>query len=168
MHRHDLHISFAQKDIMAWSDYCMDNYVQHPAVPVFYTTVESPETSVPVHIPEDYYNYLDVFSKDKPNGLPYYCLYNCTIDLMPGTTLPHCRIYPPPKRNSELILTPKNQRCEGPFMKFATFVLVTTTQGLRCGFKVRSSASRFCAQHKVSNTSIKFGRHVCLPKTKKM
>lgn len=59
-----------------------------------FTSIESPESTVKVQIPEEYKTFTDVFSKNKASGLPPHRPYDCTIDLLPGTTPARGRIYP--------------------------------------------------------------------------
>lgn len=52
LHRKNPRIPWTYKDITSWSDYCMNNCVQHPAMHVSSITIESLETSVLVHTPD--------------------------------------------------------------------------------------------------------------------
>lgn len=47
-----------------------------------------------VQIPEEYKDFIDVFSQTKASSLPPHRSYDCAIDLLPSTTPPHGCIYP--------------------------------------------------------------------------
>lgn len=44
-------------------------------------------------VPPDYYDFREVFSKARATSLPPHRPYDCTIDLLPGTTPPKGRLY---------------------------------------------------------------------------
>lgn len=94
LHKHDPAISWSLQEIIKWSKYCQHNCLTKPANLISSTSVESPKSSLTVHIPLEYSDLPEVFSKAKVNGLPPHRPYDCTIDLLPGTTPPCNRIYP--------------------------------------------------------------------------
>lgn len=50
------------------------------------TSIESPVPEGIKHIPTCYHDLSEVFSKGKASGLPPHWPYECTIDLLPGTS----------------------------------------------------------------------------------
>lgn len=52
------------------------------------TTMESLKVTTETIIPTCYKAYMEIFSKGKASGLPSHRLYDCAIDLHPGTTPP--------------------------------------------------------------------------------
>lgn len=56
--------------------------------------MESPTSTVKEKIPPEYHDFMELFSKTKAAGLPPHRDYDCTINLLPGTSPPRGRIYP--------------------------------------------------------------------------
>ncbi|KAK3558447.1 hypothetical protein QTP86_018106 [Hemibagrus guttatus] len=56
--------------------------------------VESPDIDTPAHVPWDYRDLREVFSKEKATSLPEHRPWDCAIDLFPNTTPPNSRVYP--------------------------------------------------------------------------
>lgn len=48
------------------------------------TSVKSPESQIQENIPEEYQEFMEVFSKVKTTGLPSHQSYDCMSDLLPG------------------------------------------------------------------------------------
>ncbi|KAL0151770.1 hypothetical protein M9458_052921 [Cirrhinus mrigala] len=46
-----------------------------------------------LHLPPEYSDLTEAFSKKRASQLPMHCFLDCAIDLMPGTTLPKGRIF---------------------------------------------------------------------------
>lgn len=57
------------------------------------TSIEGPSPSGIQHVPACCHGFQEVFSKGKVRGLLSYRPYDCSINLLPGTT-PRNRIYP--------------------------------------------------------------------------
>lgn len=87
-------ISWTDREIIAWSVYCKDHCLSKGILQVNSTTIESPDVSVNTSIPKEYITYHKVFSRTKVSGLLPHRDYDCTIDLLPGTTPPRGRAYP--------------------------------------------------------------------------
>lgn len=80
---HDPAISWKQGELKQWSKTCYD-FCIHATVsmPCLTTSIESPGCQVAIKIPEEYHEFLDVFSKRKAAQLPPHCSWDCAIDLL--------------------------------------------------------------------------------------
>lgn len=94
MQRHNPWISWSYKEITKWSLYCFEHCLHRPHNTIASTTIDSPNDHHQVHVSKVYHSFLDISSKTKASGLPPHHLYDCAIDLLPGTTPPHNRIGP--------------------------------------------------------------------------
>lgn len=83
---HDPTTSWKKGEIIRWSPHCLNNCLKSPSLRLGSTTIESPEAKIRVLIPDVYHKFQDIFSKKKASGLPPHCPYDCTIDLLPGTS----------------------------------------------------------------------------------
>ncbi|KAI4894728.1 hypothetical protein NFI96_008423 [Prochilodus magdalenae] len=90
---HNPSISWAKREIIAWSQYCFNNCLLFPCLSVSSTTVESPDLS-PVCIPPVYSDLAGVFDKKRATKLPPHRPYDCAIDLMNDQIPPKSRVYP--------------------------------------------------------------------------
>lgn len=86
LHMPNPQISWSKYKITRWSDYCKENCLQCPQITNLLTFIKNPETPVTVSIPEEYKDFMYVFSKARVSGFPPYRPYNCAKD--------HSRIYP--------------------------------------------------------------------------
>lgn len=59
-----------------------------------FTSLESAKGHTPPVIPSKYQDLKEVFNKAKASGLSLHHPYDCAIELLPGATPPHNRIYP--------------------------------------------------------------------------
>lgn len=94
MQHHDPQISWHDKEITKWLKLCHYSCLHLPHIVVASTTVKSLNFPVTTVIPEVYHEFTEVFSKTKAGGIPPHRPYDCTIDLLPGTTPPRNHIYP--------------------------------------------------------------------------
>lgn len=94
MQLHNPQVSWPSLVITRSSEHCFHHCLCCPVLTITSTSVESPDLHPLVHIPEEYHEFMDVFSKTKVSGLPPHQPYDCTIDLLPGTTSAHSCVYP--------------------------------------------------------------------------
>ncbi len=100
MAKHQPIIRWSSGGIDQWSNYCFQHCLQSFPVPpqrtaiLGSTTIESPEITTKVNLPEEYRAFQDFFSKVAATKLPPHRPWDCAIDLLPGTKLPKGRIYP--------------------------------------------------------------------------
>lgn len=87
------HWMHLDKEITKWSKHCLHSCLHLRCLTVTSTSVESPNTPIMTPILEVYHYLSEVFSKIKASSLPPHRLYDCTIDLVPGTTPPRNRIH---------------------------------------------------------------------------
>ncbi len=92
MAEHQPTIRWSSGDIDKWSTYCLQHCLR--SLPVPPQTIESPEITSRVNLPEVYRAFQDIFSKVAATKLPPHRPWDCAIDLLPGTKLPKGSIYP--------------------------------------------------------------------------
>lgn len=85
---HNPWISWPEREITKWSEYCFQHCLSHPCLTIASISVESPGQHSSMYIPEEYSEFMDVFSRVKASGLPPHSPYNCAVNLLPGTTPP--------------------------------------------------------------------------------
>ncbi|KAI4898691.1 hypothetical protein NFI96_020791 [Prochilodus magdalenae] len=90
---HDPSISWAEREIVAWSPHCLKQCLLFPCVSISSTSIESPDQS-PVCIPPEYSDLVEVFKKANATKLPPHRVYDCAIDLIGNQTPPKSRVYP--------------------------------------------------------------------------
>ncbi len=90
-------------DVLKWGNQCFSDCfpslprLSPPAKPILSlnaTSIESPVDQKSVDIPEDYSHFSDVFCLKKASQLPPHRPWDCTIDLLPGESVPKGKIYP--------------------------------------------------------------------------
>ncbi|KAA0722980.1 Retrovirus-related Pol polyprotein from transposon 297 [Triplophysa tibetana] len=100
--QHSPEVGWESSEILRWSPACFQQCissvpkppVHHFPVQVNSTRVESPDPPSDLHIPSDYMEFKDVFSKQAATLLPPHRSWDCAIDLLPGATPPKGRVYP--------------------------------------------------------------------------
>uniref|UniRef100_A0A3B1JS24 CCHC-type domain-containing protein n=1 Tax=Astyanax mexicanus TaxID=7994 RepID=A0A3B1JS24_ASTMX len=92
--RHNPLISWLNCEIISWSSYCHDHCISGPKLLIQSTTVESPGQESLAHIPSDYADLSEVFSKSRATQLPPHRPYDCAIELIDNQIPPKSRIYP--------------------------------------------------------------------------
>ncbi|CAM4706099.1 unnamed protein product [Leuciscus chuanchicus] len=106
LNQHSPNICWTSGEIRQWSNYCKSHCLRpikknsttpslstSPAI-LGSTSIESPATDVAPEIPPEYRAFQDVFSKQLATTLPPHRPWDCAIDLLPGATLPHGKVYP--------------------------------------------------------------------------
>lgn len=96
-------------------------------IPLHTTLVESPDMNSQFNVPIEYKDLNRVFSNGQATKLPPHHSYDCSIELLPGTTPPKGRVYP---------LSPKEQRPMEVYIKeaLAQQYIVTSTSPASAGF----------------------------------
>ncbi|KAK1797136.1 hypothetical protein P4O66_008526 [Electrophorus voltai] len=107
------------------------------SLPIFSTTVESPEPPALQSIPQLCRAFSDVLSKVKATKLPPHRAYDCAVELLPGAPLP-CRFKPYPlSRPEEAALAYVTESLQHGFIRPSTspvtagFFFVEKKGGLR-------------------------------------
>ncbi|XDV15206.1 hypothetical protein PO909_015336 [Leuciscus waleckii] len=106
LNQHSPNICWTSGEVRQWSNYCQSHCLRpikknsttpslstSPAI-LGSTSIESPATDVAPEIPPEYRAFQDVFSKQLATTLPPHRPWDCAIDLLPGATLPHGKVYP--------------------------------------------------------------------------
>uniref|UniRef100_A0A8C9U637 Peptidase A2 domain-containing protein n=1 Tax=Scleropages formosus TaxID=113540 RepID=A0A8C9U637_SCLFO len=83
-------ISWSEGKLLSWGKQCP----KHLETSCNSTSIESPNTDLPLQIPREYADLVAVFSKHKAAELPPHRPWDCAIDLFSGTTAPRGRVYP--------------------------------------------------------------------------
>ncbi len=91
--KHNPHIDWAHKSILAWSPFCLAQCLGAAFSPVVSCSVLQEEPVSLVDVPEAYHDLRTVFSKSRASSLPPHRPYDCAIDLLPGTSPPKGRLY---------------------------------------------------------------------------
>lgn len=74
---HNPCICWVQRETLSWSDHCCQHCLTPLVVLLATTCMESPIMQQSVHIPEEYTDFLNIFNKAKPCGLPLLQTYDC-------------------------------------------------------------------------------------------
>ncbi|CAJ0936151.1 unnamed protein product [Ranitomeya imitator] len=90
LRNHEPTLDWRNGNILRWGELCRERCLL-PVHPV--GSSSSPSSSFPA-LPCVYSAFSDVFNKKEAEGLPPHRLYDCPIDLVPGTNPPRGRIYP--------------------------------------------------------------------------
>ena len=70
LEKHNPQISWSEKSITSWSDYCHSHCLKFPTTSLCSTSIESPNSDIQVHIPTEYSDLAEVISKKKATQLP--------------------------------------------------------------------------------------------------
>jgi len=89
--KHNPHIDWAHKSILAWSPFCLAQCLGAAFSPVVSCSVLQEEPVSLADVPEAYHDLRAVFSKSRASSLPPHRPYDCAIDLLPGTSPPKGR-----------------------------------------------------------------------------
>lgn len=68
-------------------------------------------------VPEQYHEFLDVFSKRGAETLPPHRSYDCPIELLPGAEIPFGRIFPLSERELEVLKEYVNENLKRGFIR---------------------------------------------------
>ena len=99
---HNPHINWRDGSILSWSSHCMATCLSSAHLPVC-AKISDPDEDIDVsNVPPEYLDLRCVFSKSKATSLPPHRPYDCSINLLPGSTPPKGRIYSlaPPEREA--------------------------------------------------------------------
>ncbi len=91
--KHNPHIDWALNSVLGWSSFCLAQCLGAAFSPVMSCSVLQEEPVSLAGVPEAYHDLGAVFSKSRASSLPPHCLYDCAIDLLPGTSPPKGRLY---------------------------------------------------------------------------
>ncbi len=92
--KHDPYISWKEGEIKQWGSACHEQCISHN-IPVTVSTITLTQgNSEVVHVPSQYADLLEAFSKVKATELPPHRSSDCSIELIPGSTPPKGRIFP--------------------------------------------------------------------------
>ena len=90
------HIEWKSGQIREWGEECTERCLAEPVaeISLFSTNpVTDPEYPDLTSVPSCYHHLKEVFNKAKALSLPPHRPYDCTIDMIPGSTIPKGRIY---------------------------------------------------------------------------
>uniref|UniRef100_A0A672F8Z2 Gypsy retrotransposon integrase-like protein 1 n=1 Tax=Salarias fasciatus TaxID=181472 RepID=A0A672F8Z2_SALFA len=90
---HNPRIDWLKMEIESWSPHCLNNCLRSALTPSEPPKLSPPEPVDLSQVPAAYHDLAPVFSKSKALSLPPHHPYDCSIDLLPGATLPHSRLY---------------------------------------------------------------------------
>lgn len=76
---------------MHWCPYCQEKCFHSAIIPL--ATTKCPDQMTPVHIPPEYQDLQEEFSKEKASRLPPHLPYDCTITLLSGASPMWGRVY---------------------------------------------------------------------------
>ncbi|KAK3554648.1 hypothetical protein QTP70_031051 [Hemibagrus guttatus] len=103
LEQHNPILSWKTGEVLKWGDTCFnDCFSEFPVprspsanhLPVSATSIESPLERRPVDIPACYAPFNDIFCPKRASKLPPHRPWDCTIDLLPGESVPRGKIYP--------------------------------------------------------------------------
>lgn len=101
--QHNPILSWESGEVLKWGEKCFpDCFLQIPRPPgpdskfhpVCSTSIESPVEKQSVDIPTCYAPFSDICCPKRASKLPPHQPWNCAIDLLPGESVPHGKIYP--------------------------------------------------------------------------
>lgn len=97
LHQHNPQISWADNQIIHWSDHCLQHCLQSPQL----QNTQEPQSHLITNLSPEYQDLSEAFSKSKAAQLPPHRSSDCAIELLPGTTPPKGRIFPLSQPESE-------------------------------------------------------------------
>ncbi len=93
LRKHDPYISWKEGEIKQWGSACHEQCFSH-SIPVSVSTITLTQgNSEVVHLPSQYADLLEAFSKVKATELPPHRSSDCSIELIPGSTPPKGGIF---------------------------------------------------------------------------
>lgn len=90
---HNPHINWAKNSILSWGLSCHVNCLVSAVSPVSTVSVFQEEPGDLSGVPKEYFDLRAVFSRSRAASLPPNRPYDCSIELLPGTTPPRGRLY---------------------------------------------------------------------------
>ena len=92
--RHNPHIDWSTGLILGWSEFCLSSCLVSASVSCCpQNSDSSPDFPDLSEVPPVYLDLKEVFNKSRATSLPPHRPYDCTIDLLPGASLPKGRLY---------------------------------------------------------------------------
>ena len=90
--KHNPHVNWDKNTILGWSPFCMSHCLKSAPCPHSAPEVaeDYPDLS---KVPGEYLDLKAVFSKSRATSLPPHRPYDCSIDLLPGSSPPRGRVY---------------------------------------------------------------------------
>uniref|UniRef100_A0A8C6LB05 Ty3 transposon capsid-like protein domain-containing protein n=1 Tax=Nothobranchius furzeri TaxID=105023 RepID=A0A8C6LB05_NOTFU len=90
---HNPQVNWKTGQIEFWSPFCLSHCLQSASLT--YPKPISSSVALPdlTKVPKEYHDLHQVFSKDRAASLPPHRPYDCSIDLLPGSTLPSSHLY---------------------------------------------------------------------------
>uniref|UniRef100_A0A1A8D4D5 Gypsy retrotransposon integrase-like protein 1 n=1 Tax=Nothobranchius kadleci TaxID=1051664 RepID=A0A1A8D4D5_NOTKA len=89
---HNPRINWVSNRVEEWSNQCHVSCLGTARIRSECRTPEQPPPDL-TGVPKEYFDLLQVFSKDKASSLPPHRPFDCAIDLFPGAPLPSSRLY---------------------------------------------------------------------------
>lgn len=90
---HNPQINWANGSVISWKLSCHVDCLSSAVPPVSSAAVFQEEPGDLSGVPEEYHDLREVFSRSRATSLPPHRRYDCSIDLLPGTTPPRGRLY---------------------------------------------------------------------------
>lgn len=91
--KHNPQINWTNNSILSWGLSCHVECLVSAVSPVSSVSVFQEEPGDLNGVPEEYLDLRAVFSRSRATSLPPHRPYDCSIDLIPGTTPPRGRLY---------------------------------------------------------------------------
>ncbi len=91
--KHNPHIDWSLNSVLGWSPFCLAQSLGVAFSPVMSCSVLKEEPVSLADVAEAYHDLRAVFSKSRASSLPPHHLYDCAIDLLPGTSPSKGRLY---------------------------------------------------------------------------
>ncbi len=89
---HNPYINWLQGSVLSWSEHCHAACLVSACSSVSCSVFQDEPMDLS-NVPTEYLDLKGVFSKSRAASLPPHRPYDCAIDLLPGTSLPKCRLY---------------------------------------------------------------------------
>uniref|UniRef100_A0A8K9X149 Gypsy retrotransposon integrase-like protein 1 n=1 Tax=Oncorhynchus mykiss TaxID=8022 RepID=A0A8K9X149_ONCMY len=90
---HNPSINWSSNSILSWNVSCHVKCLMSAIPPVSSVSSSQEEPGDLTGVPEEYHDLRTVFSRSRATSLPPHRSYDCSIDLLPGTTPPRGRVY---------------------------------------------------------------------------
>lgn len=91
---HNPQISWREKQIIRWDSTCYSKCLKPTTLIPAKTTTTTHKLNTAPHVPPEYADLMEVFSKTKAPQLPPHRPSDCAIELLPDTTPPRGRLFP--------------------------------------------------------------------------
>ncbi|MGL4250315.1 MAG: DUF4939 domain-containing protein, partial [Aeromonas sp.] len=91
--QHNPQLDWTKGTILSWKVSCHVSCLSSAMCPVSSVSVFQEEPGDLSGVPEEYHDLREVFSRSRATSLPPHRPYDCSIDLLPGTSPPRGRLY---------------------------------------------------------------------------